>query len=167
MKLLRLKLANTLTKGDYMDACKSAVHWEEQCRLMQDKAVKLERALKIAERALIEKDGTISDLHEGLDRIVRHGEGKIGPKGNGSLRRVVRMAEEMLYPNPEVKTDETDKQRRRNLLNNRDLAQTALLEDTISQSQRWWVMTAGALAATCSSDTSGSSSDSSSAGGEC
>ena len=105
MKLLCLKLANTLTKGDYLDACKSAVHWEEQYRLMQDKAVKLERSLnsteqhlRSAERALIEKDRLIGDLHEGLDRIVRYGEGKIGPNGNGSLRRVVRMAEEMLYP---------------------------------------------------------------------
>ena len=127
MKLLRMKLANRLTKGGYADACKAAAHWEEQYRLMQDKAVKLEQALRteceltvansarinnltaerdrtdrhlrIAERALIEKDGTIHRLSEGLDQIVRAGEGKIeGRKCNGSLKRVVRMAEAALYP---------------------------------------------------------------------
>lgn len=121
MKLLRMRLANWLTKGGYLAACKAATHWEDRYQEMSEKAVKLEQTiitadnqtraacqrantteqhLRSAERALIEKDERINNLvidnnrmSEAHDAIIRAGEGKIGPSGNGSLRRVVRMAE--------------------------------------------------------------------------
>ena len=71
MKLLRMKLANWLTKGGYLAACNATTHWEEQHRQMQDKAVKLEQTLGAteqhlcsAERALIEKDAEIARLNK-------------------------------------------------------------------------------------------------------
>ncbi|MBI1620036.1 hypothetical protein [Aquamicrobium zhengzhouense] len=114
MKLLRLKLANWLTKGGYLAACKAATHWEERYQEMSAKVGAVEHLLdateqhlRSAERALIEKENRINKLSddntrmsEGLDQIIRAGEGKIeGRKCNGSLRRVVRMAEGALYPN--------------------------------------------------------------------
>lgn len=124
MKLLRMRLANWLTKGGYLAACKAATHWEDNYQMMQDKAVRLEQNLeqtrkhgaaindrteqhlRSAERALIEKDERINTLatenrrmSKGLDQIISYGVGKIeGRNSNGSLRRAVRMAEGALYP---------------------------------------------------------------------
>ena len=115
MKLLTLKLANWLSRGAFVKSCKAATEWEARYREMSEKAVKLERSLnsteqhlRSAERALIEKDERINALvderhrmSEGLDQIIRYGEGKIGLNGNGGLRRAVRMAEGALYPDGE------------------------------------------------------------------
>lgn len=115
MKFLRMKLANWLSNGGYLAACKAATHWEENYQLMQDKAVKLEQTLiqlnkmydeeGLAGRARINQLATERDrMSEALDRIIRYGEDKIGPGGNGSLRCAVRMAEEGLYPDGKSKT---------------------------------------------------------------
>lgn len=76
MKLLRMRLANWLTKGGYLAACKAATHWEEQHKLMQDKVVRLERDFKTAvgdykdgERALREKDDEIKTLKQKVEGI--------------------------------------------------------------------------------------------------
>lgn len=106
MKLLRMKLANWLTNGGYLAACRAATHWEDRYQDMSGKAVKLEQALTTERELSAANNRRINDLatantrmSEALDQIVRAGEGKIeGRKCNGSLKRVVRMAEGALYP---------------------------------------------------------------------